>query len=78
MMLIGKRRWLRTVPRRLRLRMSIANIVGDMCLLAFIIAFIIYFAWYEFPIIVFSFISIILSCSIIFFQFSHRKATTLN
>lgn len=71
MMLIGKRQWLRTVPRRLRLRMSIANIVGDMCFLAFII----HFVWYSFPNIVFSFVSIILSCSIIFFQLSHKKAT---
>lgn len=71
MMLIGKRQWLRTVPRRLRLKMLVANIVGDIC----VVAAAVHFTLYRFPGTVLDIIVIILSCSAIFFALIYRKAT---
>ena len=70
MMLIGKRQWLCTVPRKLRLKMLAASIVGDVCLVAAAVHFILY----SFPLIVLDFIVIILSCSAIYFVLIYRKA----
>lgn len=71
MMLIGKRQWLRTVPRKLRLKMLVANIVGDLC----VVAAAVHFTLYRFPGTVLDSIVIILSCSVISFGLVYRKAT---
>lgn len=75
MMLIGERQWLRTVPRKLRLKILVANIVGYLCLLAIVPYYILNrFASYKIDSIVLSFILIIMSSSVLFIQSIYRKA----
>lgn len=75
MMLIGERQWLRKVPRKLRLKILVANIIGYLCLLAVVPYYILNrFASYKIDPIVLSFLAIIMSSSALFIQSIHRKA----
>lgn len=76
-MLIGKRQWLRTLPRKLRRKILVVNIVGDVCLLSAALYLILNrFTSYRIDPIVFSFMIIIWSSSTLYFQSIYRKTTT--